>query len=78
MNSPLYLPRGLNVSHLIEHLIPSVVTGMSLSSGPLPSNKSFIAIRCSGNVITDPFHSNGLLLRSTIPALIRHVMYFKF
>jgi hypothetical protein len=29
----------------------------------LPSNDSFVAIRCSGNVISQPLISNGRLLR---------------
>jgi hypothetical protein len=29
----------------------------------LPGNDSFIAIHCSGNVIAEPFRSNGHLLR---------------
>jgi hypothetical protein len=38
---------------------PSAVTGMSLFSCLLPSNDSFFAILCSGNVITEPLLSNG-------------------
>jgi hypothetical protein len=51
------------ISHHIEYLIPSVVTGIYLFSGLLPSNNSFAPIRCSGNVITEPLLSNGRSLR---------------
>jgi hypothetical protein len=44
----LYLPRGPNISHHVEQLTHSVVTGMALFSGLLPSNDSFVAVRCSG------------------------------
>jgi hypothetical protein len=37
----------------------SVFTGMSLFSGLLPNNNSFVAVRCSGIVIFKPLPSNG-------------------
>jgi hypothetical protein len=37
--------------------------GISLFIGLLPSNDLFIAIGCSGNVVTEPLLSNGRTLR---------------
>jgi hypothetical protein len=57
------LPCGPNIRHHVEQLIASIVTGMSLFSSLLPSNDSFVAICCSGNMITEPLLSNGRPLR---------------
>jgi hypothetical protein len=40
-----------------------VVTGMNLFSDLLPGNDSFAAIRCNGNMITEPLYSIGRLVR---------------
>jgi hypothetical protein len=76
MSSLLYLPRGPNVSLHVEQLIPSIVIGLSLFSGLLPSNDSFVAIRCSENGLPSRFSVMDLRSGSTFPAFSLRVTIF--